>query len=224
MVGATHLVIPVRDQMNITIGMLNQLHEQPGWDKCWIFDNGSVDGTWDFLIEAQKHDPRFHPVAAAGAGIYDMWDGGFTLAKRVGAEFVGIFNNDLTLSPDTIQILKTALQHNVSAWIAYPDYNATYPGPVHYQRTQGTYRHGGMSGFCFMLRAGAIDWEPLVDPQFKWWGGDDDIAFEVQARGGEQIRVLGLPVHHMMEGTARHHDLGAQKGADLKAVIAKWGR
>lgn len=224
MVDSTHIVIPVRDNLYLTQSMVSQLEDQIGWDKCWIFNNGSVDDTWEYLLELNQRDSRFYPVMAGGDGIYDMWHRGFYEAKADGADFVGIFNNDLTLFPDTLKELRGALAYNPYAWISYPDYNATEVGRIYYRETSGTYRHGGMSGFCFMLKSAAIDWVPLVDPQFKWWGGDDDIAFEVEKRGGQQLRVMGLPVEHLMEGTARYHDLGAQKGADLAAVVAKWGR
>lgn len=219
-----HIVIPVRDQLHLTRSIVDQLDQQVGWEKCWIFDNGSEDGTWDYLTELNDSNRRFHPIKAKGSGIYDMWGEGYKVAKAVGARYVGIFNNDLTLAPNTIDSLKDALAYNAHAWISYPDYDAPGNAPIGHRVTTGTYRHGGMSGFCFMLKTEPIDWEPLVDPQFKWWGGDDDIAFEVEKRGGQQVRVLGLPVTHLMEGTARHHDLGVQKGVDLEAVIKKWGR
>lgn len=220
----THIVIPVRDQLYLTQSIVEQLKGQIGWDKCWIFDNGSVDDTWNFLMNTANADPRFHPVMATGSGIYEMWESGFRLANHDKADYIAIFNNDIILSPNTIQILKNALAFNKGACIAYPDYNATSEGVINYRETHGTYRHGGMSGFCFMLRAACVDWEPLVDPKFQWYGGDDDIAFEVEKRGGRQVRVLGLPVGHIHEGTARHHDLGAQKAADMAYIFQKWGK
>ena len=223
--GSTHIVIPVRDQIHLTQSMVEQLIGQPGWDKCWIFDNGSEDDTWQYLMEVSEQVPEIIPMSAATMGIYEMWDGGFHLAKIAGAEYVAILNNDLVLQPNTIQILKNALAYNKQAWIAYPDYNQQEnAGNINYRTTKGTYRHGGMSGFCFMLRTEPIDWTPLVDPIFKWWGGDDDIAFNVEAKGGEQVRVVGLGVEHLMEGTARHHDLGRQKSADMLSIFKKWGR
>lgn len=223
-VVSTHIVIPVRDQVDITQSIVEQLQQQIGWEKLWIFDNGSVDNTWDYLMKVSSEDSRICPINALGAGIYDMWDEGFRVSLHEGADFVAILNNDLILSFNTIQIMKNALSYNKDAWIAYPDYNAQFPGTINYRETKGTYRHGGMSGFCFMLKAKKIDWSPLVDPRFIWWGGDDDIAFEVEKRGGQQIRVMGLPVEHLHEGTARHHDLGIQKGLDMQSIFIKWGR
>jgi glycosyltransferase involved in cell wall biosynthesis len=220
----THIVIPVRDQIHITQGIVEQIQQQSGWEKLWIFDNGSVDNTWEYLMDVNSKDPRICPINASGAGIYDMWDEGFRVARHDGADYIAILNNDLTLYPTTFERLNEALDNYSTAWIVYPDYNNTAACPTSVRVTSGTYRHGGMSGFIFMLRAGSIDWSPLVDPRFIWWGGDDDIAFEVESRGGVQLRVMGLPVEHFHEGTARHHDLGNQKGLDMQAIFNKWGR
>lgn len=220
----THIVIPVRDQLHITQSIVEQITQQSGWDKCWIFDNGSVDTTWNYLTGLNGKDLRFWPTKSAGLGIYDMWDAGFNLAKKEGADYVAILNNDLNLFPSTFERLNYAMDSSPEAWIVYPDYNATFEATNYTRVTAGTYRHGGMSGFCFMLRTAPINWDPLVDSRFKWWGGDDDIAFEVERRGGQQIRVMGLPVQHLNEGTARHHDLGIQKDLDMQSIFDKWGR
>lgn len=220
----THIVIPVRDQIHITRNIVEQIQQQSGWQKLWIFDNGSVDNTWDYLMSMYEEDPRIVPINASGSGIYDMWDEGFRVARHDGADYIAIFNNDLTLFPNTFALLNQTLDNYSTAWIVYPDYNATMAGPISVRVTSGTYRHGGMSGFCFMLRAAPVDWDPLVDPVFKWYGGDDDIAFEVERRGGMQLRVMGLPVEHLHEGTARYHDLGNQKGLDMQSIFRKWGR
>lgn len=222
----TQIVIPVRDQLHLTQSIVQQLKDMGGWDHCWIFDNGSIDDTRPWIKQWCLDNPKFSWLPADGKTIYEMWDWGFTCSRY--ADHVLFLNNDLELHPSTVLALSQALASRDDYWIAYPDYNRNLGNPMknmcNYIETSGTYRHGGMSGFCFMLKTKMVDWDPLVDPRFVWWGGDDDIAFEVEARGGRQIRVLGLPIEHMNEGTARHHDLGIQKATDLKAVIEKWGR
>jgi GT2 family glycosyltransferase len=225
-----HIVIPVRDQLHLTKSIVEQLKEQPGWDRCWIFDNGSTDGTheylWDLVNTKQGGFTKFSFRDAPDLGIYEMWDQGFKLSQstQTHADYVAFFNNDIELSHHLISHLVDALDTHPDAAITYPDYTSEVAHTPRYRVTKGTFRHGGMSGYCFMLRASAVTWSPLVDPQFKWWGGDDDIAFSLGAKGWHQVRVLGVPMRHLHEGTARHYDLGAQKVADLQAVIKKWGR
>lgn len=220
----TDIVIPVRDQWELTDSILTQLESMDGWNHCWILDNGSQDNTWNNLVARRVRMPKISPIPAKGRTIYEMWDWGFHCARY--SDHVLFLNNDVKLHPATITALNQALESDHQNWIAYPDYNATraLKNMCNYRTTKGTFRHGGMSGFCFMLKTKKVDWTPLVDPRFTWWGGDDDIAFNVEARGGRQVRVVGLPIEHLNEGTARHHDLGAQKAKDLQAVIEKWGK
>jgi glycosyltransferase involved in cell wall biosynthesis len=221
---STNIVLPVRDQLAMTESICNQLMKQPGWEKAWIFDNGSVDSTPDYLKALRLQDDRFVPIYSS-AGIYEMWNLGLLLACE--ADYVAIINNDLELSPGLIAAMSLSLDNNPQIGLVYPDYDlAVADGsfPIGLRYTAGTYRHGGMSGFCFMLRNAAVDWAPLVDPQFQWWGGDDDIAFNLEARGWLQARLEGFPVDHLNEGTARHHDLSAMKAADMARIIEKWGR
>lgn len=220
----TQIVIPVRDQLQYTESIVEQLKYMDGWDHCWIFDNGSGPDTQEYLSRLHYKFPRFTAVPARYKTIYEMWDWGFTTARL--SDHVFFLNNDVTLYPDTIYQLNKALESSDDIWLAYPDYNADTPmlHTCNYRTTKGTYRHGGMSGYCFMIKTKKITWKPLIDLDFKWWCGDDDLAFNIEEHGGRQVRVIGLPIEHVNEGTARHHDLGAQKGADLKRCIEKWGR
>lgn len=216
----TNVVIPVKNEIHFTQSVVNQLKEMGGWNHCWIFDNGSTDGTKDWI--EKEAGPRFTCLPAPQKTIYEMWDWGFYCSRF--ADHVLFLNNDITMHSSTIAALNTYLSVNDKYWISYPDYSCKIYGKLSTKITKGTYRHGGMSGFCFMLKRNKITWNPLVDPQFIWWGGDDDIAFEVEKRGGQQIRVVGLPIQHLGEGTARNYRLGEQKKKDLDAVKKKWRR
>lgn len=223
----THIVMPVRNQQHLTRSICDQLQEMSGWDRCWIMDNGSIDSTARYLKELCGSDDRFTDVQAGGRLIYEMWNQGFGAARGTGADYVAIINNDLDLSPDLFTSANTAMLSDTKLGVVYPDYDLEVAGCAEWsglRYTAGTYRHGGMSGFCFMLRSVAVDWAPLVDPRFLWWGGDDDIAFNLEARGWLQARLEGQAVDHLHEGTARHHDLGETKAADMARIIEKWGR
>lgn len=225
---STHVVVPVRDQLTLTSSLCDQLRGET-FERCWVFDNGSTDGTADYVRQLSGRDPRFRLIPAAGRGIYEMWTSGVIVARlqHRDAVNVAILNNDLFLAPGTIGHLADALRSDPGLWAVYPDYDRPLAAGVKLDGlgyTAGTYRHGGLSGFCFMVAGERLNWSPLIDPTFHWWGGDDDLAFEIESRGGKQARVRGLPVEHLCEGTAVHHDLHAQKAADLAAVVAKWGR
>ena len=220
-----HVVVPVRDHSYLTRQILAELDAQDGWTFAHFYDNGSVDNTPEILAEAGDRDPRILVADASGVGIYEMWEAGLNASTAAGADRVLFINNDVTLAPGLVGLLAAAVGETV--WLAYPNYDRPLTegtADLGTRETFGTYRHGGMSGFCFMALAERLDWRPLVDPALRWWGGDDEIAFEVEKRGGRQVRVEGVGIQHDMEGTARHHDLEAQKAADLSYITAKWGR
>lgn len=222
----THVVVPVRDQCALTMTIVEQLREYGGFDRAWMFDNGSTDATPDYLREVRTLDSRFTTVDAPGDTIYEMWGRGLGLARAHDADHVAILNNDLVLAPGTLQALSGALDRHPDLWVTYPDYDrrvAQGVGETALRRTSGTYRHGGMCGYAFMLNVAHITWEPLIDPHLTWWAGDDDLAFEIEERGGGQGRVVGLPVDHLGGATSAVHPQPSA-GADLEYVIAKWGR
>jgi GT2 family glycosyltransferase len=218
----TDIVIPVRDELHYTQAVVSQILEEEGWNNCLIYDNGSVDGTPEFL---KTLDERFLIIDAAGLGIYEMWSAGLEAST---ADYVAILNNDIILGPRTFTILAEIMNKDEQVWIAYPEYQRhiaqglDYKGPV---ITKGTYRHGGLSGWAFMVRREKMDWRPWIDPALQWYGGDDDIVFETEKRGGLIAKAMGLPLDHYTEGTSRFHDaLHEQKARDMAYLRKKWNK
>lgn len=228
------IVLPVRGQLHFTRSIVSQLLWQLGDDdRIWIFDNGSEDDTPAYLRHLVEHDDRVVVYDAAGWAFYMMWDqgiwGAWATRELTGGAHANVLviNNDIVISPNLLTRLVTALRVDERHWIAYPNYDRRVSegeAPQELCTTAGTYRHGGMAGHCFMIAAERIDWEPLVDPPLKWWGGDDVIAFKVEERGGLQVRDVGLPLDHVNEGTASHHELDFQKAEDLAYIVNVYGR
>jgi len=228
MAVSTSIVIPVRDNLPITQSICNQLLEQPGWDQCHIFDNGSEDDTWQYLNDLAYMEPRFIPWFAPYKGIYDMWSMGFDFAVEDGADYVAILNNDIVLSSGLIAAMGDVLEATKEVGVVYPDYTrsvAEQVDPAIPYYTRGTYRHGGMSGFCFMLRVAAVTWHPLVDPNLSLWYGDDDIAFSVAKAGWKQLRLAGWPLDHIGQATCNQHpEVFKDIPADKIYFEKKWGK
>jgi GT2 family glycosyltransferase len=224
-----HIVIPVRDNLDVTAALVEQIEKERGWETCWILDNGSVDNTPLYLKGLEDEDPRFRAVKCHG-GVYDCWDMGVRLAMEEGASLVCILNNDVVLAKGTFTHLAGPFG-NPRVAITYPNYDLALEagcGAVGVRHTHGTFRHGGMSGFAFMIRTIMLDWldqEPLIDPRFKWWYGDDDLAFRLEAAGWLQTRVLGLPIEHTGGATtALHPEVQETITADQAHCQQKWGK
>jgi GT2 family glycosyltransferase len=83
-----------------------------------------------------------------------------------------------------------------------------------------------MCGWAFMIKGEAhtLGGLPLIDDGFRWWCGDDDLAFQIQRLGYKIGRVNGLPVDHLGEASIpRHSELHRIKWEDMVRFKAKYG-
>jgi GT2 family glycosyltransferase len=214
------VIVPVRDQWEHTRAFLASL-DADEVDYCLVMDNGSTDETATRIREWQHAHrshyaayyplgPKLHRASMPDLLIYDMWNEGFARCKRLakGDSFtVLVSNNDVVLPHGALAGLSSALAVP-GVWVSYPDYEAPWhdytQGPYSLRRTRGVLSDGGMFGACFMLAGERIPWQPLVsDTGYYWWYGDNHLAEQIEHAGGQQVRVEGLPIHHIHEATAR---------------------
>lgn len=167
---------------------------------------------------------------APGMSIHRMWNLAADRAHLLAEEahdtvpHLAFLNDDITILPGTLAALGAVLDRDPGVWIVSADYRRrTAEGlhPAGHELVHGTYRHGGICGWCFMVRAGC--W-PGVDETLQWWYGDDDIVFTLEQQGGKAAIALGVPVDHEHEGTARHHPWTLEaRVVDAATFAAKWG-
>ncbi len=239
----TFVIVPVRDQWSLTQAMLRSIHGDETASDVMILDNGSTDQTAKAVRSFQHRSDywrgRLKRAFLPDLSIYQLWDYGFDRARRLakGKPFnVLLLNNDVELYPDTIGVLAHHLRidehrqnQDPSVWVTYPDVDADWPPAAltryHLRETRGVFGDGGMFGPCFMLRGEAVYWTPLVtDPAYAWWYGDNHLAECIELAGGRQMRIVGLPIKHINEGTAQHHDLYAAKLHDRGRFITRHQR
>ena len=79
-----------------------------------------------------------------------------------------------------------------------------------------------LTGWCFMVRGGR---GLLLDPQFQWWYGDNDLEWRAMLSGGT-VEVGGIDVvhHHAGEQTLSTPALQRRARLDRQAFVKKWGR
>lgn len=211
------VVVPVKNEWHLTARLLDSLKDQNC--RVLIIDNGSTDQTAREVRRLQHTHHgwtrRLHRTSRPGWSVYQMWNHGFEWARLVphrrGPWHVLMTNNDIILPPDALGALVYALGVNLDAWVSYPDYDAPWTSPQSYsvRETRGVLGDGGMLGACFMLAGHRIPWRPLItDLTYEWWYGDNHLAEEIEQHGGKQVRVVGLPVQHVNEGTASKLDPG----------------
>lgn len=71
----------------------------------------------------------------------------------------------------------------------------------------------------------AASWSYLVDPTYKLWYGDDDLAFSVERAGYKQARLSGWPLDHIGQATINtHSEVCESIPADKAHFERTWGK
>jgi GT2 family glycosyltransferase len=168
--------------------------------------------------------------------IYAMWNAGVGKAREDGADYIAVLNDDIAILPGTLPVLAYALRTNPrpDGWVSddWPELAVVcpdvkpgivgLPSEIEVQRTTGTWASGGMTGFCFMLRADLP--LPAFDEEYHWWYGDDAFEQAVRDAGYGVGRVVGLPITHRPDGSAskRWDELGPLIEKDRARWAQAW--
>jgi GT2 family glycosyltransferase len=222
-VTPTFVVVPVKGRQPLTRHLVTQLAAAGGYDELYVLDNGSDDGTWQWL-RRQQEQGRLEAVAAPALGIYQLWNLGVRLARKRDPDAnVAIFNNDLRIGPRLVSRLAAGLRSAPDLWAVSANYDGRAVNGVQY--VHSTFKRRGLAGFAFMVR-GAIFDQVSFDEAFEWWYGDDDFVAQIEARGG-RVGVVGEAMVEHIDGGAqtvrytRERLAGIER--DRRRMWAKWG-
>ncbi len=218
----TFVVIPVRNRLDLTRRLVDQLAGSR-YDALFVLDNGSEDGTWDWL-QCQPLAVSVEPVDAVGLGIYAMWNLGIRLARqRAQLCDIAILNNDIQICPHFLDRLSAGLRSKPDLWAVSANYGAQPVEGLRYVR--GSFKTGGLAGFAFMARGEIFD-RLSFDEGFHWWYGDDDFVAQIESRGGRVGIVGSAAVEHVGGGGQTVRYTRARLGAierDRRRMWSKWG-
>lgn len=193
----TVAVIPTRFEVNSLVKLLKTIDGSV--DHILVVDNGHKE-TWFIYETFTKMQTPVNMVYKPYSSVYEMWNWGWAEARMLaqnGPVNIAFLNDDIIVSNHTLPVLAEFLRLDDFTAITYPDYSASVDvgwGAYTSRATHSTYGHGGMSGFCFMLK-GELD-IPYVDENLKWWYGDDDLVKMIERDGYSIVRVEGLPIVH----------------------------
>ncbi len=162
------IVIPVFNQLHFTRICMESLHATlPGDCELIVIDNGSSDGTAEYLSECSS----IRVIAnMENLGCAVAWNQG---VKASGARWVVILNNDTILSPNWLDgLLDFAREKGVD--IASPafregeyNYNIIEHSRDFVQRMHSVARMGIAQGICFMVKREVFDRIGLFDEHFR---------------------------------------------------------
>lgn len=221
----TFVVIPVKDRLDLTQNLVEQLREQGGWDGILIYDNGSKKETREWL----GAQPDLLVYDAKDAGIHQMWNAGIeeSLYRSGGRCNIAFLNNDLKLGHNFLPGLTKGLRDG--QWVAVgPNYDSRDGEGVQQvrgicaERYDGT---GGLPGFAFMVRGEWFASGYRFPVDCKWWYGDNDLTMMFDMHGAPYGIVGDIAVEHLGAGTAKDwNDPKWQKqlAADHAAWVERW--
>lgn len=217
-----HVVIPVRDRLDLTASLVGQVLDQGEHEAIWVADNGSGPRTRRWLEGADRRG-ELRMIDAPGWGLHRMWNEGVRLARcdEPRAD-IAVLNNDLEIGPSFLSRLQRGLRADDRVWAVSANYDGRDVEGI--ELVTSTFKNGGLAGFAFMGSAQAFD-TVSFDERLRWWYGDDDFVWQIE-RCGRRVAIVG-------DATVTHVDGGSQTvvydmetvaaiEADLAYALAKW--
>jgi GT2 family glycosyltransferase len=225
--SAVSVVIPVKDNLEMTRDLVGQLVNQGGTTDVLLFDNGSTDPDMVQWLEEQTEATVFD--ATDSPGISHMWNAGIdeALARHHGLADVVFLNNDIRLGPRAIRRLIAGLRSVPQMMAVCPNYDGR-PGTgvsplkgICANRYDGS---GGLAGFAFALRSEWIASGFRFDEDMAWWYSDNDLCLQIEKAGGWYGMVHESRCMHIDGGsqTETSSDWDERIALDRKAFEAKW--
>ena len=170
------------------------------------------------VVPVLKHSTKAQMLSAKPRTLYPAWNRAIQNAKDQGVEYLAILNDDITFKvwdPMT-QAVSILNAHPEIAVLGFNPWSALGKS---FTYCRGSYRHRGVPGYAFVVRASVC---PLVDEQFQWWGGDDDLFFQIE-KAGHRLARADIEVDHISETSAVQRDwTAAAKESDRQLMERKW--
>ena len=225
-------VIPMKDRVELTRALVDQLVAQGECAEIVVCDNGSN--------VAERHQVDRMEVTVLdcpGLGIHEMWnravenivsDKGHRHRARI-----AFLNNDIRIGPAFMSTLSKAFDEDPDVRAVSANYDGrTAEGSVVLVedicagRYDGT---GGLAGFAFMVRGDYFTSGYRFPEVCKWWYGDNDLVQAILTGGGKVGLAIGAEVEHLDGGSKTAGDWfepawTAQLEADRAAFDDLWRR
>lgn len=230
------VIIPVFNNLNLTRACVDSLLrdlDRPSYELI-IIDNGSTDGTKDYLNELMKRtdhtqDNLIPIFNETNLGVAPAWNQGLKVAT---GEHIAILNNDIMVSKSWMRSLLWAMEYHKLDLIS----PFAQTGPLHYdlesRALKFTEKNLGKVwyeyDFCtFLMPLKTFQCVGLFDENYKIGGYEDtDYAYRMN-EAGLKYGVTGASyIHHFgsstLESFKKQGDLHVPH--NLNYFINKWGK
>lgn len=203
---------PVKNNLHLTQDFIASAREQQGDHELWILDNGSDDGTAEWL--AAQHDVQV--MDCPGASLYEMWNTILVLAAARNLHPL-ICNNDITFDQgNVVKAIEDVLNAAPKVWVCTPN-DGYYKGLGPVKVPPFAQDKGGPLGYCFGMRVTGLKF----DEGYDLWYGDTDMWCQVWDEGKDLVILQGLTVTHFDGGSQTLDLIDAE---EKQAKIAADGR
>jgi hypothetical protein len=208
--------------------LLDTLCDEPGVSSILLIDNAPRGRPAEALtLERGTSDVRMalntgfisYIKVDPSNSIYWAWNQGI-IEGTERREDIAILNDDLILPRGSLRFASKALSTGFTL-MGLNYFNPQGPvGNLEIKEVHGTYRTGGFGGFAFVVAPGC----PEVDPRFRWWYGDDDLAHRIKSQGGRLGIAMGAPVSHPTPSITGNQQpwLGKAIGEDTTLFRSLW--
>jgi hypothetical protein len=133
--------------------------------------------------------------------IQKWWNLGIDYAAQRGAKLVAVLNDDVHISPGSLQAIAfEVLEQNAALGFPYP-------------------HSGRLAGYCWILN---LDSKVRPDERFSWWFGDNDL--QMQAQTTSKYIYVSADIKHIEGGklTEENELLKHLAERDQLLFIEKW--
>jgi GT2 family glycosyltransferase len=207
------IVIPLYNQLRYTRICLESLQTHgAGGARILVIDNGSTDGTGDYLATCQGVEVVSNPENLGCAG---AWNQG---VRESATEWVLLLNNDVIVSPGWLEgLLRFAQERGVdlvSPAIREGEYNYDIVeyGARFVAAMGNVSRMGVADGICFMVNSRVFRSLGGFDEKFRIGQFEDADFFRRAAQGGFRLGTTGRSfLHHF--GSVTQDAIRKRKGA-----------
>lgn len=229
----TYIAVPVYNKLPTTQAFVAQLRKERGtWDHAILIDNGSTDGTLEWLrsIEGDGLEVWNRENQNVYAIRNEAWRTAIERTHGGPVNFAD-FNNDVTfLSPGVLTEMAGALRFD-DRWFAVA---ASFPVPN--RSPDEALDHAvvcapRIPGFAFMVKGElAPSRIPFYDEAYDWWCGDTDLWEAIRVAGGRLGYCASAKIHHIAGSSTDPKDpkcvhlMNAATTTDGQRFFKKWGR
>jgi GT2 family glycosyltransferase/2-polyprenyl-3-methyl-5-hydroxy-6-metoxy-1,4-benzoquinol methylase/tetratricopeptide (TPR) repeat protein len=241
------IVIPCWNCLAETRNCVESLRAVPvtaSWE-CVLVDNGSTDGTGEWMAELAASDQRFRVVSnEKNEGFARACNQGIAASLANECEFVVLLNNDTVVTPGWLDRLVWAAMFSPDVGLVGPVSNfvsgpqlvpASYEGAsglMAYAAERATAYAGKLSevdrlvGFCLLIKREVIESIGALDERFGMglWE-DDDLCRRTREAGFRCMICPSCFVHHKGNATFKAHDVDQTElyAANEALYREKWG-